>query len=299
VPCSKYESSSQPLANTYFLVVGCNSGDYKVRDQIGHSITALGCNRDTRELPSFYCQFVVLFFTTSHLIYCYIFRYIQAQHWEHLATAAYESFDGSAVDQMICLVQKSKPYSHQIEKGLVALPYKNEADLFSAFTSSSLLVGKSTSRAIAPTLIPESASEAESQSHTSEVASSVGLGSKDTAITTSLLSVEDMRAPIPEEEIRAALVIQSAYRKARRRVAVKETDEVFKKWYNQCAEMRNTLLDSRTYQMYLLGPLPHVLVWADAAVRCLKSRRDSVRAKFKGAFHTEIEELSDHLNMCR
>ena len=55
----------------------------------------------------------------------------------------------------------------------------------------------------------------------------------------------------------------------------------------------------RTYQMYLLGPLPHALVWADAVVRCLKSRRDIVRAKFKEVCHTEIEELNDRLNACR
>ncbi len=123
--------------------------------------------------------------------------------------------------------------------------------------------------------------------------------SKDRAITTSLLSVEDLRAPIPEEEIRAALIIQRTFRKACRRTAIKKTDEVFQKWYRECVEARNMLSGSRTYQMYLLGPLPHALVWADAVVRCLKNQRDIVRAKFKGVCHTEIEVLNDHLNVRR
>lgn len=231
---------------------------------------------------------------TSVICFTYFVSYIQARQWEDLVTAAYESFHGSAIDQMVCLVQTEKKYSHRIKKGLVLLPFRNEADLFDTFTSSLM---KSTFRAAAQTLIPESIYEAESRSHPSEVTSTVD--SKDRAITTSLLSVEDMRAPIPEEEIRAALVIQCAYRKARRRKSIKETDEVFKKWYHECVGVRNMLSGPRTYQMYLLGPLPHALVWADAVVRCLKSRRDIVRAKFKEVCHTEIEELNDRLNVCR
>ena len=199
---------------------------------------------------------------------------------------------------MVRLDQTSKPH-RQIEKGLESLPFRNEADLFATFTSSLSITRKPTSRAAAQSPAPDSIHQVELRSHTPEVTSIVGLDSKDRAITTSLLSVEDMRAPIPEEEIRAALVIQSAYRKACRRTAIKKTDEVFKKWYRECVEVRDMLSGSRTYQMYLLGPLPHALVWADAVVRCLKSRRDSVRARFKEACHTEIEDLSDHLNMCR
>ena len=201
---------------------------------------------------------------------------------------------------MVCLVQTSKPSSHQIEKGLSSLSFRNEADLCATFTSSPLLItGKSTLRAAARPFIPEWIHEIESRSHTLGVKPIVGLDSKDAGIATSLLSVEDMQAPIPKEEIRAAMIIQAAYRKACRRTALKKTDEVFKKWYEQCAEVRNKLSVPHYYQIYLLGPLPHALVWADAAIRCLKSRRDSVRAKFKEACHTEIEELSDHLNACR
>jgi len=199
---------------------------------------------------------------------------------------------------MVLLVQTPRLHIQQIEKGHVSLPYRNEAELFAAFTSS-LIVRKSTFRTASQSFVPGSIHEVEPRSHTSGVTSTVDLDSKDKAITTSLLSVEDMRAPIPKEEIRAALVIQSAYRKACRRTAIKKTDEVFKKWYRECVEVRDMVSGSRTYQMYLLGPLPHALVWADAVVRCLKSRCDSVRAKFKEACHTEIEELSDHLNAWR
>jgi hypothetical protein len=226
----------------------------------------------------------------------YFVSYVQAQQWEDLVAAAYESFHGSAVDQMVRLVQTPKPHIQQIEKGLVLLPFRNEAELFAAFTSPLPIVRESTFRAAAQTSLPESIREVEPRSHISEVTSTGGLDSKDRATTTSLLSVEDMRAPVPEEEIRAALVVQSAYRRACRRTAIKKTDEVFKKWYNECVEVRDTLSASRTYQIYLLGPLPHALVWADAVVRCLKSRCESVRAKFKEACHTEIEELSDQLN---
>jgi len=201
---------------------------------------------------------------------------------------------------MVRLVQTSRPYSHQIEKGLVSLPFKNEADLFATFTSSSLLaIRESTFQIAAQPFIPETTQEVEPLSHASEVVSIVGLDSKDRGTATSLVSVEDLRAPIPREEIRAAQVIQAAYRKACRRTSIKKTDEVFKNWYSQCVEVRHMLSDPLTYQMYLMGPLPHALVWADAVVRCLKSRCDSVKAKFKEACHTDIEELSDHLNACR
>lgn len=198
---------------------------------------------------------------------------------------------------MVCLVQTSKQYSHQLKKALVPLPFKNEAELFATFTSSLPIIRKSTFLGAAPSFIPELTHEGESQSHHSEVTSIVD--SKDRAITTSLLSVEDMQAPIPEEEIQAARAIQCAFRKACRRNAIKKTDEAFTTRYRECVEVRNILSGPRTYQIYFLGPLPHVLVWADAVVRCLKSRGDIVRAKFKTVCHTEIEELNDHLNVCR
>lgn len=231
--------------------------------------------------------------------YIYVISYVQAQQWDHLVTAAYESFDGSAVDQIVRLVQTSRPYSHRIEKGLASLPFRNEADLCATFTSSPLLItSQSNLRVTAQPFIPESIHGVESRPQTPDLTSGVGLGAKH-AGTTSLLSVEDMKAPIPKEEIEAAKVIQTAYRKARRRTAFKKTDGVFKKWYDQCVEVCNTLPVLRPYQIYLLGPVPHVLVWADAVIKSLKSRRDHVRAKFKEACHTEIEELSDHLNACR
>ena len=168
------------------------------------------------------------------------------------------------------------------------------------FTSSPLLItSQSNLRVAAQPFIPESIHGIESRPQTPDIMSVVGSGAKHAGTTTSLLSVEDMKAPIPKEEIQAAKVIQAAYRKARRRTAFKKTDGVFKKWYDQCVEVCKTLPVLRPYQIYLLGPVPHVLVWADAAVESLKSRRDRVRAKFKEACHTEIEELSDHLNACR
>ena len=114
------------------------------------------------------------------------------------------------------------------------------------------------------------------------------------------ISVEYLEAPATPEEVKAATVIQVAYRRVlRRRAGPPPKVERVKWWYDQCANAQIHLQGPKAYSKYFLGPLVHVLIWADAMVCLLKNRRDRVKKKFRPAEHTQIEDLMERLAVCK
>ena len=114
------------------------------------------------------------------------------------------------------------------------------------------------------------------------------------------ISVEDLEAPATPEEVKAATIIQVAYRRAlKRRAGPPPKDERVKLWYDRCVNAQIHLQGPKAYSKYFLGPLVHVLIWADAMVRLLKNRRDRVKKKFRPVEHTQIEDLMERLTVCK
>ncbi len=184
--------------------------------------------------------------------------------------------------------------------GLTVLTFTSELSLFRHYKSSPLVVidiRGSKLRPIAKTFVPLALSTTVTRAP-SPALNEQAL--RETVEPTATISVEDLEAPATPEEVKAATVIQVAYRRAlRRRAGPPPKDGRVKWWHDQCVNARTHLQGPKAYSKYFLGPLVHVLIWADAMVRLLKNRKDRVKKKFRPVEHTQIEDLMQRLAVCK
>ena len=182
------------------------------------------------------------------------------------------------------------------------MQFSSELSLFSPYLQSPLVfdIRKSRLRATAKIFVPQALALSSTVTHAPKEQAPM---SKDAVEPAATISVKDLEAPATPQETHAAIVIQVAYRRAlQRRAGLSPKDERVKLWYSQCVDAQVHLRGSRTYLQHFLGPLVHVLIWADAMVRLLKNRRDRARKKFRPAnhaHHTQIEELMERLAVCK
>ena len=184
--------------------------------------------------------------------------------------------------------------------GLTILTFTSELSLFSQYKSSPLVVidvKGSKLRPIAKPFVPLALSTTVTRAPSPALNEQALRG---TAEPTATISVEDLEAPAMPEEVNAATVIQVAYRRAlRRRAGPPPEDGRVKWWYDQCVNARMHLQGPKAYSKYFLGPLVHVLIWAEAMVRLLRNRKDRVKKKFRPVEHTQIEDLMERLAVCK
>jgi hypothetical protein len=249
--------------------------------------------------------------------------YLKAECWEDLAAVAYQSFNDCAVDKMLRLVQGHCSSSTSSD-GLAVMQFSSEPGLFSPYVQSPLVfdISKSKLCPTATVFVPRasvlSATAARaltvSQNMYNKFAKVLGLAQQNNERpevplneqalmnrrTSRPISVEDLEAPATPEEIRAAIVIQVAYKRAlRRRAAPPPKDERVKLWYEQCLDAQTHLQGPKSYSQYFLGPLVHVLIWVDTLVRLLKSRRERIRRRLnKNTDHIQIEDLMERWTIC-
>ena len=185
--------------------------------------------------------------------------------------------------------------------GLTVLTFTSERSPFSQYMSSPLVIDvrRSKLRATAKIFTPLALSTAVTRAP-SPALNEQALMNRGTVEPTATISVEDLQAPATPGEIRAAIVIQVAYRRVLgRRAGPPPKDGRVKWWYDQCVNAQAHLQGPKTYSKYFLGPLIHALIWADAMVRLLKNRKERAKKKFKPADHRQLEDLMERLDVCR
>ena len=232
--------------------------------------------------------------------------YLKAQNWHELAMFAYKSLSDCAVDQMVRTVQLAQGRNpHGPSDSLTVLPFTSEPSLFAPYISSPLVtdIRKSKLRATAKPFVPKSLAQSATVTRApSPALNEQGLKKRGMADPAVPISVEDLEAPATPGEIKAATVIQLAYRRVlRRREAPPSKDRRVKLWYDQCVSAQISLQGPKIYSKYFLGPLVHALIWADTMVRLLKNRKDRIKKKFRPAQieHTQIEDFMARLAVCK
>jgi len=232
--------------------------------------------------------------------------YLKAQDWHELVISAYKSLSDCAVDQMVRTVQLIQgQHPHDPSDGLTVLPFTSELSLFAPYILSPLVndIRKSKLRATAKTFVPKPLARSATVTRApSPALNEQGLKNTGMADPAVPISVEDLEAPATPREIKAATVIQMAYRLALgRREAPPSKDRRVKLWYDQCIGAQISLQGPKIYLKYFLGPLVHALIWADTMVRLLKNRKDRIKKKFRPAQieHTQIEDLMTRLAVCK
>jgi hypothetical protein len=272
------------------------------QSQVGKLISALRKDREDKQFRSLYLGFVLgpwfVQFPANETLY----SYLKAQDWQELAAAAYESLNYCAVDKMVRLIQ-GQP-SSSTSDGLTVVQFSSKRNLLSQYIQSPLVfdIRKSKLRPTAKPFVPRSSVEsatpvrAPSPAPNEQVFKNTG---RVEPVAT--ISLEDIRAPATPEEIKAAITIQVAYRRAlRRREDLPSKDGRVKLWYDQCIDAQTHLQGPKTYSKYFLGPLVHVLIWADALVRLLKNRRERVKKKLhKNVDHIQLEDLMERMTMSK
>ena len=185
--------------------------------------------------------------------------------------------------------------------GLTVMQFSSELSLFSPYIQSPLVfdIRKSRLRAAAKTFVPQAS--ALSVDLTRAPSPALNEQAPTSRVEpTATISIKDLEAPAMAEEIEAAIVIQVAYRRAlKRRAAPPPKDGRVKLWYCRCIDAQMHLRGSKTYLKYFLGPLVHVLIWADSMVRLLRKRKDRAKKKFRHADHRQIEDLMERLAVCK
>jgi hypothetical protein len=114
---------------------------------------------------------------------------------------------------------------------------------------------------------------------------------------TEALARSDARAqeivPPSEQELKAASVILSVYRRTRRGVSQDGLAAVramhFKAYTIQAKEME---WPYRYYRLLFLGPIPHLLVCLDTVLAHIRSSKNKLKKRLLVAQHEELEELS-------
>jgi len=303
---------------TLTIAVGCNSRNNVFQLQIGRSISALRKDREDRQFWSSNLGFVprprIVRFSANKTS-C---RYIKAQNWPELASAAYESLSDCPVDKMVRTVRSTQGRdAPDPSHGLMVLTFTSESTLFSQYQSSPLVIDvrRSMLRPTAKTFVPQALSTTVTRAP-SPASNEQALMNRGTVEPAATISAEGLQATATSEEINAAIVIQVAYRQVlrrraaiviqlayrralRRRASPLPKDGRVKWWYDQCVDAQIHLQGPKSYSKYFLGPLVHALIWADALVRLLRNRKDRAKKKFRPADHRQIEDLMERLAVCQ
>ena len=215
--------------------------------------------------------------------------------------AAYESLRDCEVDNVVRTVQFTPQQdAPDSSDGLTVLQFTDKLSLFRPYTLSPLVTDfrKSKLRPTAKTFVPVLSTTVTRAP--SPALNEQALMSRGTVETAATLSVEELEAPATTEEVKAAIMIQVACKRAlRRRATPLPEDGRVKLWYDRCVDAQECLQGPKAYSKYFLGPLVHVLIWADAVVRLLKNRKDRFKKKFsdKKFDHTQIEDLTERLTV--
>jgi len=148
--------------------------------------------------------------------------------------------------------------------GLTVLPFTGKLSLFAPYILSPLVndIRKSKLRATAKTFVPKPLARSATVTRApSPALNEQCLKNRGMAEPAAPISVEDLEAPATPREIKAATVVQMAYRRAlRRREAPPPKDGRVKLWYDQCVDAQISLQGPKVYLKYFLGPLVHALI---------------------------------------
>ncbi|KAF8974058.1 hypothetical protein BDZ97DRAFT_421872 [Flammula alnicola] len=235
--------------------------------------------------------------------------YAHAKQWWDLARLVRKSTSDSPLDEMILLSHESeKPSPYPPPYGVRRVTYKSIVDIPRLVdnTQSSLV---SNLRPDAPVFVPKprlpeapAADDAELEQDIEEPEADnieiINTASSVDSITVTALP--DVDSPPSEEQIKAALVIQTKCRelmKRRRKTAKSSLDMSRTSCFEEClAESRKIEWPMGSfYRLLFLGPLPHVLV-------CLKSfhtwaidTKKRNKKRYKVASHQELEDINKRL----
>lgn len=97
----------------------------------------------------------------------------------------------------------------------------------------------------------------------------------------------------------AACRIQNAYRRFRRRVSTRSKSHALIHWFREYSAIRTLSHCPVTYRQVVLGPLPHLLVCANAFRKRLEEQKNHAWQMVRTVNHAGLEDAMDRLHHIR
>ncbi|KAF7340216.1 UvrD-like helicase ATP-binding domain-containing protein [Mycena venus] len=238
-------------------------------------------------------------------------RYVNADSWSALVKAVRWSTAESPLDEMVVLLHAERPRPYPI-RNVRQIIYKSREDIPQLLgTSRSLIESVSTqdvdSDAQASEVVPEDddddplALEDESGFTDTGESEEVLLAAEPVAMPPALEAVKHT-----DEELRAASMIQQAFRRGHRRARRRKTEMAKSNLAAGCASFFAVCLkeaegidwlnkEYRAYKLRYLGPLPHLLLCLDVVHTAAQKQKKQIKKDLREAKHEKLEALDKQL----
>jgi len=235
--------------------------------------------------------------------------FVNARDWKDLSRQIPRLLTDSPLDEMVQIFHESEKKQTPPRNDIRRIIYKHVADVPRLLdTTQPLLI--SNLRVNAPEFVPkprlpeapvEEEAEPEEEIEEPEEEDSEIIHATTIAETIAIAALPDTNVPPSKEQIHAAVVFQTYYRKILRlkREATKEKplDSYRKICFEDCLKKSaNIEWPSKSFYRFLfLGPLPHALTCLAAAETWVYDNKKRNKDRFRKARHEELEDVRKRL----
>ncbi|KAF7367508.1 UvrD-like helicase ATP-binding domain-containing protein [Mycena sanguinolenta] len=232
-------------------------------------------------------------------------RYVKATSWSDLVQALRWSTAASPLDEMVVLLHAERPRHHPI-RNVRQIIYKSHEDIPQLLgTSRSMMESvpaQDVDAQISEVLmLPEDDDiPLEDDSGFAEAAESekVFSATEPVAMPPALEAIQTT-----DEEIRAASVIQQAFKRAQRRAERRKAEMAKPNLSASCSNLFVICLKeaegidwpNKTYKLQYLGPLPHLLLCLDVVLTTAQKQKKQIKKDLREATHEKLEALDKQL----
>lgn len=231
---------------------------------------------------------------------------MNADSWTGLVNAVRWSTAESPLDEMIVLLHADRPRPYPI-RHVRQIIYKSPEDIPQLLgTSHSLIESVSTQDANA-----QAGEVALEENDDDPLTLEDESGFDDTGEPEEVfLAAEPVEMPPAleavkhtEEEIRAAMVIQQAFKRGHRRAGRRKAEMAKSNLAASCAsffaiclkEAESIDWPNRAYRLRFLGPLPHLLLCLDTVHTAAQKQKKQIKKDLREAKHEKLEALDKQL----
>ncbi|KAJ6577097.1 hypothetical protein B0H10DRAFT_1963249 [Mycena sp. CBHHK59/15] len=237
-------------------------------------------------------------------------KYVYAESWTSLTRALRSSTTGSPLDEMVQLLHVDQARPHAV-RGVRQIVYESIEDIPQLLRPSRSLV-ESTSW---PGQIAVSSNNLTSIDSQPELVEEDDLADEEDALADpmepeqALPAVGPVDMPVleaverPEEEIRAASIIQRVFKCIHKRADRRKAEMAESSLVAGCADFFVSCLKesvaiewpTQEYRLRYLGPLPHLLLCLDIVYTNAQKQKKHIKKDLREAKHEKLEELDKRL----
>ncbi|KAF8151989.1 hypothetical protein K438DRAFT_1988110 [Mycena galopus ATCC 62051] len=232
-------------------------------------------------------------------------RYVTATSWSGLAQAVWWSTAESPLDEMVVLLHTERPRHHPIRhvRQIIFKSHEDIPQLLGTSRSLTESVSGQVPDAQSGEMVPDD--DDDDPLALEDEPESVNVGESEEVFPAEPVAMPPALEAVQhtEEEIRAALVIQQAFKRGHRRVERRKAEMTKSNLAASCASIFAMCLKEaegidwpgRAYRLRYLGPLPHLLLCLDVVLTTAQKQKKQIKKDLREATHEKLEALDKQL----